>query len=128
VALALQEIGPIDTGCGDLDEDLVRSRAGCVKLLKFEHVWRARLRCNDGFHTPQRARGGWCTMTSCLLPRLQELAGACGCGQVSGLVGTQATKESEPANSLSVPISTGRLGSGCSPRLRASGPRRGEVA
>ena len=55
--LALQEIGPIDARCYDLDQHLVRSRTRCFDILELEYIRRARLRCNDGFHAAQRATG-----------------------------------------------------------------------
>ena len=55
MALPLQQIGAVDARRRDLDQHLVRSRAGGLDLSQFEHVRRARFAGDDGFHAPQRA-------------------------------------------------------------------------
>ena len=55
VALPLQQIGSVDARGGDLDQYLVRPRAGGVDLAELQHLRGPRFAGNYRFHSPQRA-------------------------------------------------------------------------
>jgi hypothetical protein len=49
-ALALQQIGAVDRGGGDVDEHLARLRLGIGHLGPLENLWTARLYDRHGVH------------------------------------------------------------------------------
>ena len=56
--LPLQQIGTVDARRRDLDQHLVRTRAGGLDISRDSSTSGAPdSRCNDGFHAPKRATG-----------------------------------------------------------------------